>query len=102
MLGFIQQPPTDEAKIGGVLFVFTGVGAVASVAAAELPGNRTGVRPGGDALPESAYTSPKNRAKYAIARGFIFSINHAHPVAMAMGARPIGQCNRIRSIPLHW
>jgi hypothetical protein len=69
VLEIIECSLTDQAKVGDELFSLPRVYAVAILAAAYLPGNRTGLRSHDNALPEAAIAGSKNSPKDAIARG---------------------------------
>src|SRR5450432_992156 len=102
MIFFIEHALTHQTEVGHVLFLLAGIDATPAGAAAELPGNRSEVRPGGGAVAEAAQAGPEDGAKDAIAwRGFGF-VDNAGSVAFAVLARFMGQPNSVRSIPLHY
>jgi hypothetical protein len=82
----VQHTPADQAKIGKVFFTLARKSSPAIAAAAELQGNRAGVRSFGDELPETVETGAKNRAEYAIAWRFPSIMDQAHTEALAVRA----------------
>src|ERR1035437_1779299 len=101
MILFIEHAPAHQTEVGHVFFLFPGVNATPARAAAELPGNRSEVRPGGGAIPKTAHAGPKNGPKNAVARRVLRLVDNAGSVAFAILARLSRQSTRIRSIPLH-
>jgi len=69
VLEIIEGSLTDQTKVGDEFFSLPRVHAVAILAAAYLPRNRSGLRSHDNALPETAIAGSKNGAIDAIARG---------------------------------
>jgi hypothetical protein len=86
MVVIVQHSVADEAKVGKEFFPLARIGPPAIAAAAELQGNRAGVRPFSDELPKTVETGAKNRPKHAIARRFLSVTDKARTETLAVSA----------------
>jgi hypothetical protein len=81
---FIQHTAADQAEVGHVFFLLTGINAPPPRAGAEFPGHGSEGRASFSAIPEPAQASSKNGPKNAVAGRLPDSVDKARPIAFTI------------------
>jgi hypothetical protein len=98
---FTQNTASYEAKIGRIFLFFPRIRAAAVPPSQMIPGNRTGVCPQLDALPEAVVTSAENTPKHAVTWNFFVAADKACAGSLAVYAGGARQANSVGPTPIH-